>query len=79
MTLCSSVPSSAYLLDGFSGICWTSLTEPGQAMTRLAVEPPTIVECWAISEPSLVFDKPDTRQSFAVMQYLFLQREQKNA
>jgi hypothetical protein len=33
------------LLLGFGGIFCTSATEPGQLMTRLAVEPPTILLC----------------------------------
>ena len=48
MTLCSSVPSSAYLLLGFGGILATSATLPGQLMTRLAVLPPTMLECCII-------------------------------
>ena len=45
MMLCSIVPSSAYLLDGLGGILAQSATEPGQLMTRFAVEPPTMSEC----------------------------------
>ena len=44
MVLCSSVPVSAWTDDGCGGICWTSATLPGQAMTRLAVDPPTTLE-----------------------------------
>jgi hypothetical protein len=45
MTLCKSVPSSAYLLLGLGGILATRATEPGQLITLLAVLPPTILEC----------------------------------
>ena len=44
MASCSNVPSSAYLLEGFGGILATNSILAGQAITRLAVEPPTIVE-----------------------------------
>jgi hypothetical protein len=34
------------LLEGCFGILSQSATLPGQAITRLAVEPPTILECF---------------------------------
>jgi hypothetical protein len=43
------VPSSAYLLDGLGGIFCTSATLPGQLITRLAVEPPTMLLCCILS------------------------------
>ena len=49
MTLCKRVPSSAYLLEGLGGIAAHKATEPGQLITRLAVEPPTTRECWTTS------------------------------
>jgi hypothetical protein len=45
MALCSSVPWSAWLLLGLGGIFCTKATEPGQAITRLADEPPTMLLC----------------------------------
>ena len=48
MTSCSSVPSAAYLLSTWGGILATIATLPGQLMTRLAVLPPTILECVVI-------------------------------
>jgi hypothetical protein len=45
MQACNSVPSAAYLLSTCGGICCTSTTLPGQLMTRLAVEPPTMLLC----------------------------------
>jgi hypothetical protein len=44
MVLCSSVPVSAWTDDGCGGMVRTSATLPGQAKTRLAVEPPTTFE-----------------------------------
>ena len=43
--LCKSVPRSACSLEGLGGIFCTSATLPGQLITRLAVEPPTMFEC----------------------------------
>ena len=46
MQLWSRVPSSANLLEGLGGIFADAATLPGQLMTRLAVEPPTIELCF---------------------------------
>jgi hypothetical protein len=39
------------LLEGFGGILAQSATDAGQLITREAVEPPTILECFAIFFP----------------------------
>jgi hypothetical protein len=49
MTLCKRVPVSAYELEGLAGIAAHKATEPGQLITRFAVEPPTIEECFVSS------------------------------
>jgi len=48
ITLCSSVPRSACSLEGLGGILAQSATDAGQLMTRLAVEPPTILEWFTV-------------------------------